>query len=1466
MIKERLKRLGVFGLALSLMIQPLTTLADTNKNIKQFINNVDTKVELTEVETGAETEDEDTLDIVSSTEECDESENIEISTETYEVETEETTVETEETTVETEETTEILDDSIINIVNDTSSSDVYVIDGVSYDINNAVSLSNEYATSYLFENESTLLVTHYQINSGLSFSSSSVYPYYGYDFSNVIFTDDILEITPYAFQNNTNIKNIRFSQKMRWIWGYAFQGCTNLETGLTFPDSLLQIEKYAFQGCKSIKGDIKLNIPMLSNGTLRFDDDGDGNYITYLWDGLLGNYCFADCQVDGNLIINGTTCLGSSAFENSIFTGNCNVLNDNSTINWTYYVPKKCFYNCSFGGTINLSNRVYTIYDDAFSYCTAQSITFELNDTNGLEIKQRAFQYSNIKGQLVLPENTKSINVSAFEGSAFEGELYLPSLSEFGNYMFKDCVNLTKVSFAPNTIISKGMFQGCTGLKQQLELPSNCRWIYEYAFMDCTGLYGDLIIPDTVDSLGASAFNGCTGLNGTIKLSNNLTELEAAIFKNCENVKSLECIPDGITIIQGSTFSNCRSLYTDIVIPSSVVSIGSYTFENCSSLKSIAFNEGLEKIYNNAFYGCSGLTGSLNLPSTLTFIGEYAFYKCSSLTGDLILPESITDTYSRWGWEPGVGDYAFAECSGLDGKLTLYSSCNSISDYVFYNCSNISELDWNGSNPDIIGWSAFENCSNMDTIIDLSDTLIDYCAFMNCASIDGDIFLEDGDIRDSAFEGCTKLDGCVNIGGTRSTGSYIGDRAFYGCVNLDTVNLENINGIGDYAFYECSNLHGDLVIGTAKYMKVVIGSHAFENCSKLSGTLIIPENVIQIGEYAFNGCTGFTGELKFDMVCNYVSYYNTPLVGEKAFYNMTGITSITGNGLTENGGDSTYGTGPLDIDPEVFGLDIKPVKTIQSGLYDDETDWRDVFWEINRYPITVKFISDGNTISEYDIFYSDNNKITLPENPTKEGYAFVKWNYKVDNELTELTSDTYVTRDLALSSSGDSYILEIEAEYATTYDITFDTGTDKQIEKQTIKENKKAIKPTEELTKEGYTFDCWLLNGKEYDFDTPVTSDITLVAKWNINNYIIKFDSNGGNQIENQTVEYNSNVKEPDNPVRENYNFIGWFIDDVKYDFSTPVKSDITLVAKWNIKTYSVYFDSTGGSSIAKQEVIHNGNAKEPENPTKDNCKFLGWYSDKDCENKYDFNSPVTSDITLYAKWLDTFTITFDSNGGKCDIPSKIVAITEPYGELPIPTKEQHEFSGWFTEKDNGVQVVSDTIKETDKDEILYAHWNEYQYTIKFDANGGKGEMTDITLKYSEENKLSKNKFTRKGYKFIGWSTDKNAKTAEYKNQESVSKLTSENNKEVTLYAVWKKQTTPTTVNDTPEEPTPTPSSSNEQQTSSTSPNTTQVSAVPQVIENVKTSDNQNIMKFILVLIVGALAIVIGITTKTNKK
>lgn len=385
---------------------------------------------------------------------------------------------------------------------------------------------------------------------------------------------------------------------------------------------------------------------------------------------------------------------------------------------------------------------------------------------------------------------------------------------------------------------------------------------------------------------------------------------------------------------------------------------------------------------------------------------------------------------------------------------------------------------------------------------------------------------------------------------------------------------------------------------------------------------------------------------------------------------------------------------------------------------------------------TVVFDTDGGTTVESQTV-EDGGTITPPDDyPSKTGYRFKGW-YK-DGVPYDFTQPVY-----------DDAV--ITAKWTVnTYEVYFDAGaSDDWYPMQTIAYGDKVVKPVDP-TLDGYDFAGWLLDGKVYSFDTPVTADMTLTASWKtaqVKTHTVTFTGAGDDFI--QTVADGSSATVPTVPSKKGYTFDGWYSGDSLYDFTTPVTDDLTVEAHWTKNTYTVSFDSNGGSDVDSQQVEYKDTVSQPDNPTLDGYTFQGWTLDGD---PYDFNTPVTSSITLKALWSKNtpvakkHTVTFDSGEGS-KVDSQTVKEGDPVSKPDNPTREGYTFNGWLLGGD-----PYDFTTPVMQDLTLTASWtkNKSTYTVKFDLNGGDGNIADQKVKEGSTIDRPANP-TREGYTFMGW-------------------------------------------------------------------------------------------------------------------
>ena len=256
----------------------------------------------------------------------------------------------------------------------------------------------------------------------------------------------------------------------------------------------------------------------------------------------------------------------------------------------------------------------------------------------------------------------------------------------------------------------------------------------------------------------------------------------------------------------------------------------------------------------------------------------------------------------------------------------------------------------------------------------------------------------------------------------------------------------------------------------------------------------------------------------------------------------------------------------------------------------------------------------------------------------------------------------------------------------------------------------------DDMTYTGHTFKGW------YDNENLTGSPVTAIggaetgnkeywAKWEINQYTITFDTNGGNEIDSITLDYGTEITAPDNPTRKGYTFKGW---DKEIPETMPAEN-ITVKAQWEINHYTITFDTNGGSEIAPITQDYGTEITTPDNPTRKGYTFKGW--DKEIPE-----TMPAENITVKAQWeINKYTITFDTNGG-----SEIAPITQDYGtEITAPdnpARKGYTFRDWDKEIPETMPAENLTItarwRDTEKPtgEIIIGtnKWNEFLNELTF--------------------------------------------------------------------------------------------------------------------------------------------------------
>jgi len=225
--------------------------------------------------------------------------------------------------------------------------------------------------------------------------------------------------------------------------------------------------------------------------------------------------------------------------------------------------------------------------------------------------------------------------------------------------------------------------------------------------------------------------------------------------------------------------------------------------------------------------------------------------------------------------------------------------------------------------------------------------------------------------------------------------------------------------------------------------------------------------------------------------------------------------------------------------------------------------------------------------------------------------------------------------------------------------------------------------------------------------------------------------------------------------------------------------------------TYTVSYNSGAGDATGSMAPSTFRTGRSYRVPgcgfTREGYEFTGWNTAADGSGTTLYAGHSLSNLasagqtaTLYAQWEPAkYTVTFIANGAKYD-EQTVNHLELAAAPAADPSNAYSEFVGWYlgdAPYDFSTPVTSDLE--------LKAHWIEHTYTVEFDANGGEGSMAPMSFTYSQEKALTASSFTRKGYTFAGWNTAADGSGTNYSDQQTVSRLTAENNATVTLYARW---------------------------------------------------------------------------------
>ena len=628
-----------------------------------------------------------------------------------------------------------------------------------------------------------------------------------------------------------------------------------------------------------------------------------------------------------------------------------------------------------------------------------------------------------------------------------------------------------------------------------------------------------------------------------------------------------------------TTITNVSSVF----IPTTVTSIGRFAFRCCKFLATVTFAEGsqLKSIGVSAFSGTDSahpIFKEIQIPYSVETISTNAFHNCQDLES-ITLPASLETIESS----------AFSSCRKLS-EIKLPASLKAIQSYVFDDCSSLETVFYYGS---LERWSQINTSNDFLGYSSPSLVMDDYTAQF--------ISVKDENDPDPPPKTVT----ITKYTGKEST-----------VILPSTINSWHVTKIGEDAFQDNTTIT----------------------------SVTIPANVTEIGSNAFAGCTNLTSVHYEGDWSNLTIQSGNPAVQDAANEQLFDFEFILNNTAVIVTNYKCKGTAADVTIPSCYKG--KPVTAINNAAFPNSA-------------VTSVTIPDSITSIPDAAFVNCSNltNISIPNSVTYIGFsafdgcASLK-SITLPSSLRTIGNSAFAgcpssmtvtypgskTQWDAISKGSNNDVLENKL-VCNKLEATFTADGTTFAPTQTIDRGGKFTEPAAP-SKENHTFAGWYNGDEPFDFDADTTNAhnvLNLVAKWDINQYTVKFVSDHGS-FADQTIEHGKPIDtgELTIPPVEGFTFDGWYTDDAyktEFDFSTPITSNTTVYAKWTAKDYEVSFITEHGKTPTSQNVKYNGTADDPGKLKEEGYTFIGWYTDETYTKEFDFTKPITSNTTVYAKW-----------------------------------------------------------------------------------------------------------------------------------------------------------------------------------------------------------------------------------------
>lgn len=909
-----------------------------------------------------------------------------------------------------------------------------------------------------------------------------------------------------------------------------------------------------------------------------------------------------------------------------------------------------------------------------------------------------------------------------------------------------------------------------------------------------------------IDRIGANAFENCVNLQ-TISIPYSVTAIENGTFKGCTNLSNVS-LSASIVRIGDSAFENCTSL-SSITFPNSVEHIGNFAFRNCVALSNIFIRDNVNEIGYGAFAYCDNLNISVSTANDNFVATDNVLYNHEKT--ELIATGKIDATFDMPDFVIEIAPYAFCGNSNLQ-KIYDHRQDIAFSDSVFADCENLEEVYFYFYDLPTVSATAFAN-GDFTLYVPYSrqaqfrDAFAVFTTDVRSVSVQVS-FVSDGNVTDDLdmYYGAI-IEGFPT---PEKTGyDFVG---WYDNADCEGTSFQN-GAVWD--FYTNKTLYAKW---TPKQFFITFAGEQSENLSEIYvtydesvGTLPSPQR----DGYTFIGWKNQNGYyITADTVWQQES--NDVLTSDWQANSYT--ISYDGNGGTPSIDAQTVqydsivsslatcqriGFAFLEWNTAIDGSGQTISAPFSYTIDDDVVLYAQ--WQIIEYSITYD-LKGGIQTSGNPNTYTVLDNIVF-EDPAKTGHSFVNW-----------TCDGTVVTGINQGSVGN---IAIVANWAPDQYIVSLNANGGICATQSVSVTYESIVTIEILpTRVGYVFDGWYdendirytdPNGNGVKtWDKP--ENAVLYARWSIKTYEIQINDNGsitwlsesGFSNENCTIEYGTTInsinliaiyKQSSAGYKEGMIFDHFEYENSCLDWSAVPdlgenNAVVTIVPVWIPERHTIHF--TTFCSIVCDDVIADFD-NEIVLPTvsRNGYVFNGWYMSTTGGEQINWskmpdltpNEQNGGSITLFARYTAiTYTVTYDLDGGINSDNNPKNYTVETAISLSSASKTGYLFDGWYLDANRTERIVE--LRDTYGNKMLYAKWTPIIYSVKYNANGGSGNIEDSIHTYDIVKNLSNNSFTRKGYSFVGWAADANGVSV-YSDAQLVVNLSSTNGAVVYLYAKW---------------------------------------------------------------------------------